>query len=202
MGDRLVLLLVALTALSTTLGVCETWAHGGYGDSLGGRTCVHAHNGYSVSLSMYTANQLAQVRSGQRGPEITSSCPHLPAAGKAILVFDLSPELGDMPIAILVNDANDAVSRTVLEVPPQTYPFQVINVEMNFDRPGKYIAIVQVHTPNARAARRQGSTLHFPLSVGTGQPGVLTGSALSVTLLVLCGGVAVYTAYRRQRGQA
>jgi hypothetical protein len=202
MGDRLVLLLVALTVLSTTLGVCETWAHGGYSDSLGGRTCVHTHNGYSVSLSMYTVNQLAQVRSGQRSPEITSFCPHLPAAGKVTLVFDLSPELWDMPIAILVNDANDAVSRTVLELPSQTYPFRVINVEMNFDRPGKYIAIVQVHTPNARAGRLQGSTLHFPLSVGTGQSGVLTGSALSVTLLVLCGGVAVYTAYRRQRGKA
>jgi hypothetical protein len=201
MGGRLILLLAVLTALSTTLGVGETWAHGGYGSSLGGRTCVHAHNGYSVSLSIYTVNQLAQMHSGQRGLDITSSCPHLPAAGKAILVFDLSPELGDMPIAILVNDANDAVSRTVLEVPPQTYPLRVVNVDMSFDRPGKYTAIVQVHTPNARAARLLGSTMHFPLSVDTGQPGVLIGSALSVTLLVLCGGVAVYKAYRRQRGK-
>ena len=201
MGDRLVLLLAVLTALSTTLGVCATWAHGGYGNSLGGRRCVHAHNGYSVSLSMYTVNQLAQVRSGQRSPEITSSCPHLPAPGRVILVFDLSPELVDMPIAILVNDANDAVPRTALEVPSQTYPFRVVNVDMSFDRPGQYTAIVQVQTPTARAAHLQGSTVHFPLSVGTGQPEVLTGSALSVTLLVLCGGVAVYTAYRHQRGK-
>src|SRR5262249_18062817 len=150
----------------------------------------------------YTVTQLAYVRAGQSGQWITSSCPHLPEVGKAILVFDLSPELGDIPIAILVKDVNDAVPQTVLELPPHTYPFRVVNVAVSFDRPGNYTAMVQVHAADAQTARLPGSTLDFSLSVGTWQPGALIGSALSVTLVLLGAGVAVYAAYRRQRGKA
>jgi hypothetical protein len=166
---------------------------------MGKRTCVHAHNGYSVSLSMYTAAQLTQVRAGQLGQEITSSCPHLPETGKAMLVFDLSPALGDAPMAILVKDTNDAASRIVLEVPPLTYPFRVVNVEMSFDRPGNYMAVLQFYTSNAQAARLSDSTFDFPLRVGPGQPEMLRGIALCTMLALLGGGLAVYAARRRQQ---
>ncbi len=53
---------------------------------------------------MYTAAQLAQVHAGRA---VRRSPPrvHISAEpGKAMLVFDLSPELGNVPMAILVKD--------------------------------------------------------------------------------------------------
>jgi hypothetical protein len=80
-----------------------------------------------------------------------------------------------------------------------TYPFRVVNVEMSFDRPGNYTAVLQFYTSSAQAAPLPGSTFDFPLRVGTGQSEVLIGIALCLTLVLLGGGLAAYAACRYQQ---
>ena len=113
----------------------------------------------------------------------------MPNAGNTILVFDLvDPELRNWPLTIQVVEAVSAPEpKTVLYIPPQTYPTGVVNAEAHLDLPGKYTAIVTLEGLS--------HTIQFPLRVAMWSPGVVA----LVGVLVL-GSALGYVVKGRKKG--
>ena len=90
----------------------------------------------------------------------------MPKAGNTILVFDLvDAELRSRPLTIQVVEAvSEPEPKTVLYIPPNTYPTGVVSAEANLDLPGKYTAIVTLEG--------QSNTIQFPIRVAMWAPSV------------------------------
>ena len=172
MSGSLFLVGVFLAALSTA----PVWAHGGAGIDID--PCAQKVGPYSIH---FTAYQPQTDPSGEY-------CEDVPKAGNTILVFDLvDQELRGKPVAIrVVEAANGAESRTVLEIPPQVYPTGVVNAEADFDPPGKYLAIITVQESQ--------KTVTFPIRVAMWSP------TLVPLFSLLVAGSALYYVIGRKRG--
>jgi len=148
------------------------WAHGGVG--IEKDPCVRRVGPYLIHFAVYQP---------QFNPA-EEYCTAVPKAGNAILVFDLvDSELRSRSLTIqVVEAASEPEPKTVLYIPPKTYPTGVVNAEANFDLPGAYTAIVMLEGP--------AHTIQFPLRVAMWSPGVVAlggvlvlGSALSYVFL-------------------
>ena len=157
-----------LTAFSTS----PVWAHGGVG--IEKDPCVRRAGPYLIHFAAY------QPQFNPAG----EYCADVPKAGNTILVFDLvDPELRSRPLTIqVVETVSEPEPKTVLYVPPKTYPTGVVNAEADFDLPGKYTAIVTLEGPS--------NTIQFPIRVALWSPrfvalvGVLLlGSALGYVFM-------------------
>jgi hypothetical protein len=148
------------------------WAHGGVG--IEKDPCVRKAGPYLIHFAVYQPqfNPAAEY------------CAAVPKAGNIILVFDLvDPELRSRPLTIKVVGAVGAPEpKTILYIPPQTYPTGVVNAEAKLDLPGKYTAIVTLEGPSP--------PIQFPLRVALWSPGFVTlvgvlllGSALGYGFL-------------------
>jgi hypothetical protein len=153
--------LVLFCLLWSAVCFSPVWAHGGVG--IEKDPCVRRAGPYLIHFAVYQPqfNPAAEY------------CAAVPNAGNTILVFDLvDPELRSRPLTIQVVDAVSAPEpKTVLYLPPQTYPTGVINAEAHLDLPGQYTAIVTFEEP--------ADTIQFPLRVAIWSPGVVAlGSVL------------------------
>ncbi|MBI3628680.1 MAG: hypothetical protein HY217_03700 [Candidatus Rokubacteria bacterium] len=95
-----------------------------------------------------------------------SYCPDLPAAGDAILVFDLGVGLRDVPVWVELKEMTRPQPRTVTRVPPATYPFRVVQVPARFEVPGEYQVIVGFEPRSGAPRGAPDPALRFPLRVG------------------------------------
>jgi hypothetical protein len=139
------------------------WAHGGVG--IEKDPCVRRAGPYRIHFAVYQP---------QFNP-VAEYCAAVPNAGNTILVFDLvDPELRSRPLTIQVVEAVSAPApKTVLYLPPQTYPTGVVNAEAHLDLPGQYTAIVTFEEP--------ADTIQFPLRVAMWSLGVVAlGSVLAL----------------------
>jgi hypothetical protein len=157
-----------LTAFSFSLA----WAHGGVG--IEKDPCVRRAGLYLIHFAVYQ-------------PQFSPAeeyCAVVPKAGNTILVFDLvDPELRSQLVTIQVIEAlREPEPKTVLYIPPKTYPTGVVSAEANLDLPGQYTAIVTLESLS--------STIQFPIRVAMWSPsfvaliGVLfVGSALGYSIV-------------------
>jgi len=159
---------LVLTASSPSV----VWAHGGVG--IEKDPCVRRAGLYLIHFAVYQP---------QFNPT-EEYCTAVPKAGNTILVFDLvDPELRSRPLTLQVVGAVGAPEpKTVLYIPPQTYPTGVVNAEAKLDLPGKYTAIVTLEGPS--------HPIQFPLRVAMWSPGFVAfvgvlflGSALGYGFL-------------------
>lgn len=137
--------------------VVLTWApsvlaHGGGVDS--GLKCVHGgvgvHAGHMVHLEIF--------RDGK------SYCEKVPSTGAMRLVFDLmSPELRRVPVRLRIDAIANDMQQAVAQTAPQVYPFGVAALDVNLDRPGRYVAYVEVLKESDRGGP---VALDFPFVVG------------------------------------
>ena len=137
----------------TTLSISPVWAHGGIG--IEKDPCVRRAGPYLIHFAVY---QPQFYPAGEY-------CAAVPKAGNTILVFDLvDPELRSQPLTIQVVEAvSEPEPKTVLYIPPKTYPTGVVSAEANLDLPGKYTAIVTLEG--------QSNTIQFPIRVAMWSPG-------------------------------
>src|SRR5262245_13451038 len=129
------------------------WAHGGVG--IEKDPCVRRVGPYLIHFAVYQP----QVNSAEE------YCAAVPKAGNTILVFDLvDPELRSLPLTVQVVGVVGAPQpKTVLYVPPKTYPTGVVNAEAQLEQPGKYTVIVTLEGPSR--------PIEFPLRVAMWSPG-------------------------------
>jgi hypothetical protein len=163
--------------LLSAVAFSPVWAHGGVG--IEKDPCVRRAGPYLIHFAVYQPqfNPTAEY------------CAAVPNAGNTILVFDLvDPELRNWPLTIQVVEAVNAPEpKTVLYIPPQTYPTGVVNAEAHLDLPGKYTAIVTLEGLS--------HTIQFPLRVAMWSPGVVA----LVGVLVL-GSALGYVVRGRKKG--
>lgn len=160
-------------------------------DDLEGLSCVTKTTGLAIHLAVY------QARDGE-GKEWGTYCQDIPHAGKTTLVFDLLYQpMRAMPVAVrVVEAAEGAEPKTLLTIPPKTYPSGVVTIETTFDKPGQYTAIVEVEDPGAEHAQtRRADAISFPLHVGTSNPTATLG-LLGPWLVVLVFATLGIMAYR------
>jgi hypothetical protein len=148
------------------------WAHGGVG--IEKDPCVRRAGPYLIHFAVYQ-------------PQFSPTeeyCAAVPKAGNTILVLDLiDTELRGRPLTIQVVEAVSTPDpKTVLYLPPKTYPTGVVNAEAKLDRPGQYTAIVTLEGLS--------NPIQFPLRVALWSPGFVTlvgvlllGSALGYGFL-------------------
>ena len=137
----------------TAFPLSVVWAHGGVG--IEKDPCVRRAGPYLIHFAVYQ-------------PQFNSAeeyCTAVPKVGNTILVFDLvDSELRSLPLTIQVVGADGTPQpKTMLYVPPQTYPTGVVNAEANLDQPGTYTVIVTLEGPSL--------PIQFPLHVATWAPG-------------------------------
>lgn len=162
--------------LSALLVTSSAGAHGGVGIEVD--PCVQRVGLYLVHFAAYQP---------QFNPA-KEYCGEIPKAGKTILVFDLiDQELRNTPVAIrIVDTANGSTPRTLLEVPPKTYPNGVVNAEADLTPPGEYLAVITLQEPQ--------QTINFPLRVG------LWSTTMILIASLLPGGAALYYIIGRNKG--
>jgi len=90
-------------------------------------------------------------------------CGDIPSTGRTVLVLDyIEGDLRSMPVEVrIIRDTGseqDLQAITVLHLPPKVYPGGFINLEYNFDKPGKFVGLVTVGGTQEHAAR-------FPISI-------------------------------------
>src|ERR1043166_1121753 len=119
---------LVLNAASLSL----VWAHGGVG--IEKDPCVRRAGPYLIHFAVYQP----QVNPAEE------YCATVPEAGNTVLVFDLvDSELRSQSVTIqVIEAANTREPKTVLYLPPTSYPTGVVNAEAKFDLPGQYIAIL------------------------------------------------------------
>jgi hypothetical protein len=163
--------------LWSAVGLSPVWAHGGVG--IEKDPCVRRAGPYLIHFAVYRP---------QFDPA-AEYCAAVPNAGNTILVFDLvDPELRRRPLTIQVPEALSAPApKTVLYLPPQTYPTGVVNAEAHLDLPGQYTAIMTFAEP--------ADTIQFPLRVAMWPPGVV---ALGSVLVL--GSALGYVSMGRKKG--
>lgn len=196
------LVLGILAVLFTSLAAPQAWAHGSGDGGGGGSGCAHEHGQFGLTLSVYSLAQLANLLPGQ---EPKAHCSSLPAVGDVVLVFDLSLALRKVPIAILVEDRSGAAPRTLIDVPPQTYPTRVASVEARLEKPGRYTATVYIEESASLGSHvssvphRHRDVMRFPVAVALGGGFSFGETALKALpflflALLIVGGVG-YAAY-------
>ena len=153
------------------------WAHGGVAIDMD--PCVQRAGAYLVHFSAYQPQNYATQE----------FCSSVPRTGNAILVFDLiDPELRKKSAAVrIVEETGAAEPRLLLDIPPKIYPNGVVNAEVSFDTPGRYMAILTIDDVD--------DSIEFPIRV----------AVLSTTMMVLIGGIVVgsgvgYYAVSRKQG--
>jgi hypothetical protein len=156
---------------------------------------VHEHGSEAVGLSIYASSDL---RTPQPGVPVRSYCPDLPAAGDAILVFDLGVGLRDVPVWVELKEMTRPEPRTVTRVPPATYPFRVVQVPARFEVPGEYQVIVGFEPRSGAPRGAPDPALRFPLRVGRQRTGWLWILALA-SLGVLSAAFAGYAGMPRPK---
>jgi hypothetical protein len=163
--------------LVTTFSLSPVWAHGGVG--IEKDPCVRRAGPYLIHFAVYQP----QLHPAEE------YCAAVPNAGNTILVFDLvDPELRSRPLTIQVVEAvSEPEPKTVLYIPPQTYPTGVVNAEANLDLPGQYAAIVTLEGP--------AHTIQFPLRVAMWSPGFI-----ALVGLLFLGSALGYVFLGRKRG--
>ena len=168
--------LTCIELLCLVFASLPAWSHGGAPLDLD--SCTQRIGLYLVHFVAYQP----QFRPAEE------YCETIPKTGKTIFVFDLvDQELRRMPLAVRIVQAADASApRTLLEIPPKTYPNGVVNAEADLTPPGEYMAIITAQEPQ--------QTIEFPVRVGMWSTTLL----LSVSLLL--GGVAFYYFVGRTRG--
>jgi hypothetical protein len=141
--------------LLSAVSLSPVWAHGGVG--IEKDPCVRRAGPYLIHFAVYQPqfNPAAEY------------CAAVPNAGNTTLVFDLvDPELRSWPLTIRVVEAvSTPDAKTVLYIPPQTYPTGVVNAEAHLDLPGQYTAIVTLEGLS--------HTIQFPLRVALWSPSVV-----------------------------
>lgn len=162
--------------LWTLLLASPAGAHGGVGIEID--PCVQRVGLYLVHFAAYQP---------QFNPA-KEYCGEIPKAGKTILVFDLvDQELRTTPVTIrIVDTANAGAPRTLLEVPPKTYPNGVVNAEADLTPPGEYLAVITLQEPQ--------QTISFPLRVG------MWPTTLILIACLLLGGATLYYIIGRNKG--
>lgn len=150
--------------LMVALGASQALAHGGGG--MGGITegdvCSREKGQYIIHFSAYqhatagAASQLAILKELKDADlrryldamkeEFQSYCRDIPRTGKTTLTFDLlSDVLRRIPVAVRVVEASERGNpETVLYIPQQVYPSGVVRAETEFEKAGKYQAVVEV----------------------------------------------------------
>ncbi|MGH8582081.1 MAG: hypothetical protein ACREWG_04690 [Gammaproteobacteria bacterium] len=135
-------------------------------------------------------------------------CEDLPRTGKTTLTVDLMDwEFRSMAIGAKLLEAEswpnaqdesaDAQARVVAQLPPQPHPQGVLLIEQDFSKPGYYVELVSVTTPDGKQ-----HTLRFPFRVGVGLdlewPDLWT--SLGILALIVTG-LGLWL-YKRHFGQA
>ena len=141
--------------LLSAVSLSPVWAHGGVG--IEKDPCVRRVGPYLIHFAVYQPqfNPTAEY------------CAAVPHAGNTTLVFDLvDPELRGWPLTIQVVEAVRTLdAKTVLYLPPQTYPTGVVSAAVPLDLPGRYTAIVTLEGLS--------HPIQFPLRVALWPPGVV-----------------------------
>jgi hypothetical protein len=163
--------------LATSFSAPPVWAHGGVG--IDKDPCVRRAGPYLIHFAVYQP-QLHPTE---------EYCAAVPDVGHSILVFDLvDPELRSQPLTIQVVEAvSEPAPKTVLYLPPRTYPTGVVNAEANLALPGQYAAIVTLEGP--------AHTIQFPIRVATWSP-----VFVALVGLLFLGSTLGYVFLGRKRG--
>jgi hypothetical protein len=131
----------------------------------------------------------------KEGSEFTRYCQELPRPGLSYLGIDfMDRDARRVPIALAVveEDAQGKAQRTLKEIAPQIYPQGVASLEVNFDRPGRYVVLVRF------AGEELTDELRIPLSVGgTSKSWIWIFSALGGAV-VLGLALSVYRWWRKR----
>lgn len=129
----------------------------------------------------------------REGGEFQRYCQELPRAALSYLGIDfMDRDARQVPIALAVveEDAQGKVLRTLLELAPQTYPQGVASLQVNFDRSGQYAVRVRFQGEDLS------DELRIPLTVASAsrpwRP--VAGGALAV----LCLGLGLYCLRRKR----
>lgn len=196
MKTRAVLLSgIVLAALAAP----SVWAHGGGGmdmDESQGDLCEISKGHHTVHFSAYqdlgaTGEQIVQL---QRKEQFQAFCGEIPRTGKTTLVFDLvNQELREVPIAVrVVEDAKGAeAQRALLVVPPKIYSTGVVRTALNLDKPGKYIAMVDIHDRAGGTAPSPDLSFSFPFTVEVKRMRVPAAVTTPRTYVLLFGALGI-----------
>ena len=167
---------LAVCALSLASSIPPvTWAHGGL--TIDEDKCKLRVGRFTMHFTGYQPqNTMAK-----------EFCEDIPATGQTIVVLDyVDPELRDMPTEVRIikdtGNESDLESVTIFHLQPQVYPTGSLNLEYNFENPGKYVGLVTVGAADKKIVSR------FPFSVGTRSYLKEIGIALGVILA----GIALY----------
>jgi hypothetical protein len=163
--------------LWTAFSPSPAWTHGGIG--IEKDPCVRRVGPYLIHFAVYQP---------QFNPA-DEYCAAVPKAGNTILVFDLAdPELRHRQISIqVVGTLREPEPKTVLYLPPNTYPTGVVSAEAHLDLPGQYTAIMTFEG--------QSNTVQFPIRVALWVP-----SVVMLVGVLLLGSVLGYGILGRKKG--
>jgi len=125
-------------------------------------------------------------------------CQDIPATGRTVVVLDyIEHELRALPIEVrVIRDTGleqDLQAATVLHMPAKVYPSGSVDIEYNFDQPGKFVGLVTVGDQQQHVGR-------FPFSVGESDRISHSMHYIMIVVLVAAlGGVAAIYFFQRGR---
>ena len=139
------------------------------GGSPGELDCVVRTQTYNVHLSSY------QERKDSSAEVFENLCQDVPATGKTYFVVDLvsaDKKIRNMPVAFRLveeaappqKDAVPAVLRTLREIPAQIYKTGIMEMQVDFDRPGHYALFIDT------GGLASADVVRVPLRVGVRAP--------------------------------
>ncbi len=159
--------------------------------------CLRQIGERTLSFSAY------QVASGN-----TIYCQDLPRTGQTTLTVDfIDRDFRGMAVGARLLEAEswpnaqdesaDAQARVLAQLPPQTHPQGVLLIEHHFRKPGYFVELVSVTTPDGKQ-----HALRFPFRVAVGLDIEWPGLWVSLGVLAVIGAVMALWLHKRRFGQA